>query len=123
MFNGSQQDFPFFRFVSLGLELRTRVATEIDSDEFCQGPHHERILIVQRRVTEPKSQPTSFSLHRFSLSPQKAENPTSAWPPQVADHLVPNQVLGFLNSSRKERGGSFLFSKATKTLSAQIQRS
>jgi len=31
-------------------------------------------------------------------------------------HLVPNQVLAFLNSSGKERGGSFLFSKACKSL-------
>jgi hypothetical protein len=35
---------------------------------------------------------------------------------QVANPLVRNQVLGFLNFGEKERGGSFLFSKACKIL-------
>jgi hypothetical protein len=32
------------------------------------------------------------------------------------EHLVPNQILGFLNFREKERGRSFLFSKACKSL-------
>jgi hypothetical protein len=48
-------------------------------------------------------------------SPQKADHPLSAWPPQVADHLVPNQVLGFFEFQGKREGGSFLFSKICKS--------
>jgi hypothetical protein len=40
----------------------------------------------------------------------------SAWSPQVADHQVPNQVLGFFEFFREREGGSFLFSKACKSL-------
>jgi hypothetical protein len=32
----------------------------------------------------------------------------------VADHLIPNQVLGFLNSSGKVERGKFTVSKACK---------
>jgi hypothetical protein len=39
------------------------------------------------------------------------------WPTQVADHhLVPNQVMRAFEFQGKERGGSFLFSKACKSL-------
>jgi hypothetical protein len=35
----------------------------------------------------------------------------------VVDHLIPNQVLGFFEFFReRERGGSFFFSKACKSL-------
>jgi hypothetical protein len=59
--------------------------------------------------------------YRFplSLSPKSL----SAWPPQVVDHLVPNQVLGFFEFFReRERGKFFLFKGLQKPLSAQIQR-
>jgi hypothetical protein len=49
----------------------------------------------------------------LSLSPQKA---VPHWPPQVADHLVPNQVLGFFEFFRKREGGSYFFSMACKSL-------
>jgi hypothetical protein len=35
---------------------------------------------------------------------------------QVADHLIPNQVLGFFEFFREERGRRLLFSKAWKNL-------
>jgi len=35
---------------------------------------------------------------------------------KIADHLVPSQVLGFFEFFREKRGGSFLFSKACKSL-------
>jgi hypothetical protein len=47
-----------------------------------------------------------------SLSPKSL----SAWPTQVADHLVPNQVLGFFEFFREREGGRVLFSKACKSL-------
>jgi hypothetical protein len=43
------------------------------------------------------------------------KKPAPAWP-QVADPLVPNRILRLLNFREKERGGSFLFSKACKSL-------
>jgi hypothetical protein len=47
----------------------------------------------------------------------------SAWPTQVADHLVPNQVLGFFEFFReRERGKVSVFKSLQKPLSAQIQR-
>ena len=49
-------------------------------------------------------------------SPSLFQKANPAWPTQVADHLVANQILGFLNFREKERGGSFLFSKACKSL-------
>jgi hypothetical protein len=42
----------------------------------------------------------------LSLS-QKAEIPHSAWSTQVADHLVPNQVLGFFEFFRERERGKF----------------
>jgi hypothetical protein len=36
--------------------------------------------------------------------------------PQVANHLVPNQVLGFFEFFREREGGRFLLSKACKSL-------
>jgi hypothetical protein len=40
----------------------------------------------------------------------------------VADHLVPNQVLGFFEFFReRERGKIFVFKGLQKPLSAQIQ--
>jgi hypothetical protein len=48
-----------------------------------------------------------------SLFPPKA---VPAWPTQVADHLIPNQVLGFFEFFREREGGSFLFSKACESL-------
>jgi hypothetical protein len=53
-----------------------------------------------------------------SLSPKSL----SAWPTQVADHLVPNQVLGFFEFFREREGGkSSVFKGLQKPLSAQIQ--
>src|SRR5689334_12713815 len=58
--------------------------------------------------------------YAFPLSfPQK---PSSVWPPQVADHLIPNQVLGFFEFFReRERGKFSVFKGLQKPLSAQIQ--
>jgi len=45
-----------------------------------------------------------------------------AWLTQVADHLVPNQVLGFFEFFReRERGKFFIFKGLQKPLSAQMQ--
>jgi hypothetical protein len=65
----------------------------------------------------PAEQPTE-GFPSLSL-PQKAG---PAWPPQVADHLVPNQVLGFFEFFReRERGKFSVFKGLQKPLSAQIQ--
>jgi len=54
-----------------------------------------------------------------SLVPQKGR---TAWPTQVADHLVPNQILGFFEFFREiERGKYSVFKGLQKPLSAQIQ--
>jgi hypothetical protein len=55
---------------------------------------------------------------------QKAENPLiSAWPTQVADHLVPNQVTDvFEFQGERERGKFFVFKGLQKPLSAHIQK-
>jgi hypothetical protein len=44
----------------------------------------------------------------------KSQTPHSR--PQVADHLVPNRILGLFEFREKERGGRGLFSKACKSL-------
>jgi hypothetical protein len=38
---------------------------------------------------------------------KKPKSELSAWPPQVADHLVPNQVLGFFEFFRERERGKF----------------
>jgi hypothetical protein len=48
--------------------------------------------------------------------PHTPKSRHSAWPTQVADHLVPNQVLGFFEFFRERERGRFLFSKACKSL-------
>jgi hypothetical protein len=73
-----------------------------------------------------KQQPTKGVFWWFSLSPisfpQSRKIQHSAWLPQVADHLVPNQVLGFFEFFRKRERGSFsVFKGLQKPLSAQIQ--
>jgi hypothetical protein len=55
-------------------------------------------------------------------SPSLFQKANPAWPTQVADHLVPNQVLGFFEFFReKERGKFSVFKGLQKPLSAQIQ--
>jgi hypothetical protein len=44
-----------------------------------------------------------------SLFLQKAEPPY--WPTQMADHLVPNQVLGFFEFFREREGEVFCFQR------------
>jgi hypothetical protein len=61
---------------------------------------------------------------RGCASPPRLFRPKSlsAWPTQVADHLVPNQVLGFFEFFReRERGKFSVFKGLQKPLSAQIQ--
>jgi hypothetical protein len=72
----------------------------------------------------PGNQGSSFVVIPFpSLSfPKKPEIPHSAWPTQVADHLIPNQVLGFFEFFReRERRKFFVFKGLQKPLSTQIQ--
>jgi hypothetical protein len=58
-------------------------------------------------------------LPSLSLSPKSQP----AWLPQVADHLVPNRILGFLEFFReRERGEFSVFKGLQKPLSARIQR-
>ena len=46
----------------------------------------------------------------------------SAWPPQVADHLVPKQITGFFEfQGERERGKFSVFKGLHKPLSAQLQ--
>jgi hypothetical protein len=52
----------------------------------------------------------------ISLSPKSRKTHTPPWLTQVADHLVPNQVLGFFEFFREREGKEFLFSKACKSL-------
>jgi hypothetical protein len=56
----------------------------------------------------------------FPLSfPKSLEIRYSAWPTQVADHLVPNQVLGFFEFFReREKGKYSVFKGLQKPLSA-----
>jgi hypothetical protein len=57
-----------------------------------------------------------------SLFLQKSQIQLSAWPTQVADHLVPNQILGFFEFFReREREKVSVFEGLQKPLSAQIQ--
>jgi hypothetical protein len=49
-----------------------------------------------------------------SLLPKKPKIPHSAWPPQVADHLVPNQVLGFFEFFREREREVFCFQRLAK---------
>jgi hypothetical protein len=59
----------------------------------------------------------SFGRHAIpSLFPKKPKILPTAWPTQVVDHLIPNQVLGFFEFFRERERGSFLFSKACKSL-------
>ena len=83
--------------MNLGLELRTRV---------CE---------VSFSCNRNRCSPTSFSLHRFSLSPQKPKIPLSAWPIQVADHLVPNRILRLFEfQGERERGEVFCFQRLAR---------
>src|SRR5205807_1819140 len=60
---------------------------------------------------------TSFP-HQILLKPR-----TAAWPTQVADHLVPNRVLGILQNFKKVYfGKGFGMRELPKLFSAQIQR-
>jgi hypothetical protein len=44
-----------------------------------------------------------------------------AWPPQVADHLVPNHVLGFFEfQGERERGKVSVFKGLQKTLVCRL---
>ena len=54
-----------------------------------------------------------------SLSPLSFPKKPSAWQTQVADPLVPNQILGFFEFFREREG--VLFSRLGKTSSVQIQ--
>jgi hypothetical protein len=55
-----------------------------------------------------------------TLSPKKAEILDSAWPPQVVDPLVPNQVLGFFELFRESKRGKFsVFKSLQKLFSAR----
>jgi hypothetical protein len=55
-------------------------------------------------------------------TPLFLQKASPAWLPQVADHLVPNQGLGFFEFFReRERGKLFFFKGLQKPLSAQIQ--
>lgn len=62
----------------------------------------------------------SESLGIYPISPSLSQKPKSQhfrMAAQVADHLIPNQVLGFFEFFREgKRGGNFLFSKACKSL-------
>jgi hypothetical protein len=70
---------------------------------------------------KPK-QPTEGDSLLPSLFLKKPKTWFPAWPTQVADHLVPNQVLGFFEFFReRERGKFFAFKGLQKPLSAQIQ--
>jgi hypothetical protein len=52
-----------------------------------------------------------------SLSfPKKPKIRHSAWPTQVADHLVPNQVLGFFEFFRERERGKFPVFKGLQSL-------
>ena len=90
-------------------------------------PCHGIFSVEDANATYAK--PRSRAKGKFLLAPlpplslsQKAENPHSAWPTQVADHLVPNQVLGFFEFFReRERGKFSVFKGLQKPLSAQIQ--
>jgi hypothetical protein len=59
----------------------------------------------------------------LSLSPlSSTPKAVPAWPTQVADHLVPNQVLGLFEfQGEREREKFFVFKGLQKPLSAQIQ--
>jgi hypothetical protein len=58
----------------------------------------------------------------YPLSFPKKPKPAPGWSPQVADHLIPNQVLGFFEFFReRERKKIFVFKGLQKPLSAQIQ--
>jgi hypothetical protein len=54
--------------------------------------------------------------NRSKLPLSFLKKPHSACPTHVADHLVPNQVLGFFEFFRERERGRFLFSKACKSL-------
>ena len=72
------------------------------------------LLRMRREELLPSSSPLSF--------PKKPQIHHSAWPPQVADHLVPNQILGFFEfQGERERGKLSVFKGLKKPLSAQIQ--
>jgi hypothetical protein len=64
-----------------------------------------------------------ISIENIPIPPSLfAKKPYPAWLTQVADHLVPNQVLGFFEFFReRERGKFFVFKGLQEPLSAQIQ--
>jgi hypothetical protein len=62
-----------------------------------------------------------YSSSPLSLSP-KADNRTPAWPTQVADHLIPNRILGFFEFQGEREGEKLsVFKGLQSLLSAQTQ--
>jgi hypothetical protein len=108
--------------VQIGKSKHTPFST-VAKDDLCDCPSFlalaEKRLIMQFQAAERILFPQSFLP---SLFPKKPKSGTSAWPTQVADHLVPNQVLGFFEFFReRERGKFSVFKGLQKPSSAQIQ--